>query len=229
MTSQFPTTPQIASLPIPPPPPEGPPPPSPPTPAPIHRPVPVQPWRPPVPETPVDPDPTPLVPDPHEPPGDPESAPGPPRASAANAKGAIAAAWLGALCIVAAGCTARISPEPGPTPFAAPAGTVSCGADSNVVCAEGTGWSCTAGTAPTDLVSNLSCSVPTADGPYYDYCCFEWRYGSTCTPDDALTSVCRPGTFGYRCQAGDDPNSRDPALNCSAPVPDGPDDDFCCR
>lgn len=119
--------------------------------------------------------------------------------------------------------TASVSGSPSPAP---PTG---CSADGSVQCAQGVGWSCTAGDDPEAESSGLSCSDPTPDGPNDDFCCFEWTYGSTCTPDDALTSVCQPGSFGYRCQAGDNPNSLDSSLNCSSPTPDGPDDDFCCQ
>ncbi|HEX8790567.1 MAG TPA: hypothetical protein VF765_06415 [Polyangiaceae bacterium] len=128
---------------------------------------------------------------------------------------------------VIVGCTASASVGPANrTPDEAPAG---CGKDSSISCSEGTGWSCGAGDNPENQQSNLSCSIPTPDGPNDDFCCFEWTYGSTCTPDDALTSVCQPGSYGYRCQAGDNPASLDSSLNCSSPTPDGSDDDFCCQ
>ncbi len=135
---------------------------------------------------------------------------------------------LGAACVcVIVGCTANVSTPPpsSNTPAVVPAG---CEKDSSVPCSQGTGWSCPAGDNPENQ-SNVSCSTPTANGPNDDYCCFEWTYGSSCTPDDGLTSVCQPGTFGYRCQAGDNPASLDPSLNCSSPTPDGSDDDFCCQ
>jgi len=126
-----------------------------------------------------------------------------------------------ALALIA-GCQASASVGP-PSP---PSG---CGQDSTVSCSQGVGWSCAAGDDPESEQSGLSCSDPTPDGSSDDFCCFEWTYGSTCTPDDALTSVCQPGSYGYRCQAGDNPNSLDSSLNCSSPTPDGSDDDFCCR
>ena len=130
-------------------------------------------------------------------------------------------------CAVAAlgllGCTASTGGSPPPAP---PAG---CGEDSTVHCSEGVGWSCSAGDDPEREQSGLSCSDPTPDGSNDDFCCFEWTYGSSCTPDDGLTSVCQPGSYGYRCSAGDDPSSLDSSLNCSTPTPDGSDDDFCCQ
>jgi hypothetical protein len=127
-------------------------------------------------------------------------------------------ACLGAIV----GCTASASVSPTTPP-------PGCGQDSSVSCSEGTGWSCQAGDNPENEQSNVSCSIPTPDGPNDDFCCFEWTYGSTCTPDDGLTSVCQGGSYGYRCQAGDDPTSLDSSLNCSSPTPDGSDDDFCCH
>ncbi len=130
------------------------------------------------------------------------------------------------LCAVA-GCSANVTTAPANnTPVEVPAG---CQNDSSLSCAAGTGWTCAAGDNPENEQSNLSCSIPTADGPNDDFCCFEWTYGSSCTPDDALTSVCQPGSYGYRCQAGDNPASLDSSLNCSSPTPDGSDDDFCCQ
>jgi hypothetical protein len=134
-----------------------------------------------------------------------------------------AAGALGALLTAAiAGCTA--SADVGP-----PAPPSGCSADNSVSCSEGTGWSCAAGDNPENETSGLSCSDPTSDGSNDDFCCFEWTYGSTCTPDDALTTACQSGSYGYRCQAGDDPSSLDSSLNCSSPTPDGADDDFCCQ
>jgi len=123
--------------------------------------------------------------------------------------------------ILVGGCTASASLTAGP-----PAG---CSADASVACSQGQGWSCAAGDNPEAEVGGLSCSDPTPDGPNDDFCCFDWTYGSSCTPDDTLSSVCQPGSFGYRCAAGDDPTSLDGSLVCSTPTPDGPDDDFCCR
>jgi hypothetical protein len=119
------------------------------------------------------------------------------------------------------GCTTAVSVAP-----SAPPG---CDQDSSVSCSHGVGWSCGAGDNPENEQSNLSCSTPAPDGANDDFCCFAWTYGSTCTPDDGLTSVCQPGSYGYRCQAGDNPRSLDSSLNCSSPTPDGPDDDFCCN
>ena len=127
---------------------------------------------------------------------------------------------LAALLVSVAACSS--SNDPGSPP-------AGCSTDSSVQCAEGVGWSCAAGDDPSVETSGLSCSDPTADGASDDFCCFEWTYGSTCTPDDGLTSVCQPGSYGYRCQAGDDPSSLDSSLNCSSPTADGSDDDYCCN
>lgn len=121
-------------------------------------------------------------------------------------------------CVAVIGCTASASVSPTP-----PTG---CAQDTGVSCAAGDGWSCAAGDNPENEQSNLSCSVPSPDGPNDDFCCFAWTYGSSCTADDGL--ACQPGSFGYQCQAGDDPTSLDASLNCSSPTPDGPEDDFCC-
>jgi hypothetical protein len=138
--------------------------------------------------------------------------------------------WTGRGLVVLLSClgmactaSATVGTAPSPSP---PSG---CSPNGSVSCSKGVGWTCSAGDNPEAEVSGLSCSLPAPDGPNDDFCCFEWSAGSTCTPDDGLTSVCQPGTFGYRCQAGDNPSSIDSALNCSAPTPDGPDDDFCCR
>jgi hypothetical protein len=105
-----------------------------------------------------------------------------------------------------------------------------CSADASVQCSRGDGWSCAAGDDPEAEVSGLSCSNPVADGPNDDFCCYEFSAGgSSCTPDDGLTSVCQPGSYGYVCDAGDNPTLADSSLNCSAPTPDGSADDFCCQ
>ncbi len=126
------------------------------------------------------------------------------------------------LSAVLLGCSTTVT-----TSIAPPAG---CETDSSLVCRHGsTGFRCTAGTNPEDVDSNLSCSIGVADGPDDDYCCFTFRTGTSCTPDDNVSLGCVAGTFGYSCAAGDDPTSLDPTLNCSAPTPNGPDDDFCCE
>lgn len=139
----------------------------------------------------------------------------------ASLRGLLVVACLGGT----AACTASASVAPAPPP-SAPAG---CAQDSTVSCSQGVGYSCSAGDNPEQEESNLSCSIPSPNGSEDDFCCFQWTYGSTCTPDDGLTSVCQPGSYGYRCQAGDNPASLDASLNCSSPTPDGPDDDFCCK
>jgi hypothetical protein len=103
-----------------------------------------------------------------------------------------------------------------------------CGTDSTVSCAQGEGWSCAAGDNPEAEQSGLSCSDPTPDGSSDDFCCFSWGYGdSSCTPDDELT--CAPGSYGYRCNSDDTPDSLDPSLNCSSATTDGTQQDFCCQ
>jgi len=129
----------------------------------------------------------------------------------------------GALLLVFVGCTASAGVDAGGPPNG-------CSVDSTVVCAQGDGWSCAAGDNPEAEQSGLSCSDPTPDGSNDDFCCFEWSYGdSSCTPDDDLTAVCQPGSYGYQCAAGDDPTSLDSSLDCSSPTPDGANDDFCCQ
>lgn len=135
-------------------------------------------------------------------------------------RGLVVLACLGAVV----GCTASAS-----VATSAPSAPPGCAQDPSVSCAQGASWSCAAGDNPENEQSNLSCSTPTPDGPNDDFCCFQWTYGSTCTPDDSLTSVCQAGSYGYRCQPSDDPTSLDSSLNCSSPTPDGPDDDFCCN
>jgi hypothetical protein len=121
------------------------------------------------------------------------------------------------------GCTASI----GASGTLGPPG--SCTTNASLQCISGAyGWSCPAGYNPEDQVAGLSCSIPVADGPNDDFCCFQWTYGTTCTPDDTITAVCTPGTYGFVCQAGDDPHSLDPTLTCSVPTPVGPHDEFCC-
>jgi hypothetical protein len=134
------------------------------------------------------------------------------------------AAAVAALVACAAGCTANASVSAGLSP---PAG---CSTDSSLVCSAGAvGWTCSAGDNPELETSGLSCSIPVANGPNDDFCCFDWTFGSTCTPDDTITSVCQPGSFGYSCAAGDSPNSLDSRLNCSTPTANGPNDEFCCN
>jgi hypothetical protein len=104
-----------------------------------------------------------------------------------------------------------------------------CAPNSALPCINGAfGWTCAAGVNPEVELSGLSCSVPQADGPNNDFCCFAWTGGTTtCLPDDTL--YCAFPAFGYQCRAGADPTSLVPSLNCSAPVVDGPNDDFCCE
>jgi hypothetical protein len=134
---------------------------------------------------------------------------------------AVALAVAAALAAVAAGCSvnanvgATIGP-PGP-----------CTTNGALSCISGAyGWTCPANYNPEDQEAGLSCSVPQPNGPNDDFCCFQWTYGSSCTPDNSL--VCAAGSFGYVCAAGDDPSTLDPTLTCSAPTVDGPNDDFCC-
>jgi hypothetical protein len=124
------------------------------------------------------------------------------------------------LVALVAGCSVSGSATIGPP--------ANCGSDPSVQCpGGGQGWSCAAGTNPETEVGGLSCSIPQPNGPNDDFCCFDWTYGSSCTPDDTLP--CQPYSYGYVCAAGDNPASLDPSLNCSTPTPDGPNDDFCCQ
>jgi hypothetical protein len=120
-------------------------------------------------------------------------------------------------CTLDAGVSATLTPPPG------------CSPDSSIVCpGGGDGWVCGAGDNPEAEQGGLSCSIPQADGPNDDFCCFQWTYTSTtCTPDDTIQ--CDPFSYGYVCAAGDDPTTLDASLNCSVPTPAGPNDDFCCQ
>ena len=112
------------------------------------------------------------------------------------------------------GCSTTVT-----TSVAPPAG---CTTDSSLVCRQGTGFRCTAGTNPEQVDPSLSCSIPAADpnGTDDDFCCFTFHGSpSTCVPDDTITQFCQIDSFGYACAAGDDPTSLDPSLNCSAPQP----------
>jgi hypothetical protein len=114
--------------------------------------------------------------------------------------------------------TATISP---------PAG---CAVDNSLGCVHNaTGFTCTPGDNPELEDSSLSCSIPVTDSSGNDdFCCFQWT-GTTCTPDDTITQFCDASSFGYACAPGDTPQSLDPSLNCSAPHPNGNEDDFCCN
>jgi hypothetical protein len=134
---------------------------------------------------------------------------------------------VGALSI--GGCQASASGSVS----AGPPSVNGCNPDSTIDCSGGGyGYSCAAGDNPEAEDSTLSCSVPTADGPNDDFCCFTWTApaGSSCTPDDDLTAQCPdPDSYGYQCQdPTDDPTSLDPTLNCSTGVADGSATDFCC-
>lgn len=130
---------------------------------------------------------------------------------------------IGVSGISALGCSTTVTTTGSISP---PAG---CSPDNSLNCTAGDGWTCSAGDNPEAEESGLSCSVPQADGPNDDFCCFQWTHGtSTCTPDDGVTNGCQFPSFGYSCAAGDDPTSLDSSLNCSQPTPDGPNDDFCC-
>jgi hypothetical protein len=110
-----------------------------------------------------------------------------------------------------------------------------CVADANVPCtAPGVvGISCPVTVDPEASDPTLSCSTPTPLLPDANlYCCFAGfaSSGTTCQPDDNLTSACSAPTYGYVCAPGDDPTSYDSNLSCSEPIPDvdGVHDDFCC-
>ncbi len=109
-----------------------------------------------------------------------------------------------------------------------------CTADDTIDCSGGAmGYACAIGDNPEAENVALSCSTPTTSGGEADYCCFydgSWS-PAACQPDDDLTSVCPdPDSYGYQCDAGDDPTSDDPQLNCSTSTPDadGVHGDFCC-
>ena len=114
-----------------------------------------------------------------------------------------------------------------------------CMADSSVDCSGGGDpYSCDSGDNPENEDPTLSCSTPKADATTGgdDFCCFSQPSGdfssSTCEPDDDITSVCPdPDSYGYQCEAGDDPSTLDTSLdNCSSGTPDsdGIHTDFCC-
>jgi hypothetical protein len=108
-----------------------------------------------------------------------------------------------------------------------------CTADPTVDCSGGgDGFTCPASDNPEVVGPGLSCSEPViSPGGNDTYCCFQWKYATTCTPDDDLTAACSSGSFGYQCtDATDDPTSLDPSLTCGAPKPDfdGRNTDFCC-
>jgi hypothetical protein len=76
----------------------------------------------------------------------------------------------------------------------------------------------------------LSCSLPRADGPNDDFCCFAWTFSTTtCHPDNTLNVTCDFPAFVYSCAAGDNPMNVDSSLTCSTPVPSGSSDLFCCQ
>lgn len=108
--------------------------------------------------------------------------------------------------------------------------------DDTIDCSGGaTGYACAIGDNPEVVDPGLSCSTPadSSDGEV-DFCCFSGFPGSstTCVSDDDLTAVCPdPDSYGYQCDAGDDPTTLDAKLTCSTstPDPDGVHDDFCCN
>jgi hypothetical protein len=110
-----------------------------------------------------------------------------------------------------------------------------CSVDSSLRCSHGsTGFSCAPNSNPEDEDPSLSCSIPVIDSVTGDddFCCFVWRGGSTCTPDDNVTAFCSdPSSFGYSCAPNDNPMSTDSSLVCSTPTvdPTTGGDDFCCR
>jgi hypothetical protein len=125
------------------------------------------------------------------------------------------------------GCDATVTTT---TTISPPAG---CSTDSSLICRRGsTGFTCSTGVNPEELDSSLSCSIPVRDSAGDHFCCFVWRGGSTCTPDDNVTSFCSdPSSFGYSCAPNDNPETTDPTLVCSTPSVDPVTggDDFCCR
>jgi hypothetical protein len=76
----------------------------------------------------------------------------------------------------------------------------------------------------------LICSIGVSSGSDLTYCCLTAVTGlgaSTCAQNDSVAG-CAAGSFGFKCAPGDTPDKFDSTLTCSIPVPDGPDDDFCC-
>jgi hypothetical protein len=111
-----------------------------------------------------------------------------------------------------------------------------CTVDDTIDCSGGaTGYACAIGDNPEDEEPglSLSCSTPAEAAGEVDFCCFSggpWSPAS-CVPDDDLTAVCPdPDSYGYQCDAGDDPSEFDASLSCSVPTPDadGVHDDYCC-
>lgn len=66
------------------------------------------------------------------------------------------------------------------------------------------------------LVAVFGCSVSVAPPP---------PPPAPCGEDPSV--ACSQGV-GWSCTPGDDPESQEDGLRCSAPIPDGPQDDFCC-
>jgi hypothetical protein len=103
-----------------------------------------------------------------------------------------------------AGCSTTV--DSGPT----------CGPDSTVVCAGGSGYSCTGGDRPEDSNANITCSDPeTGNAGSTLYCCISaFASGSSCGPDDTVTG-CEPPSIGYSCTGTDTPDEENSDLNCS--------------
>jgi hypothetical protein len=72
-----------------------------------------------------------------------------------------------------------------------------------------------AGALALALAAGCTVTAETTASPY-----------TNCTQDPSLN--CHAGGAGWRCAAGTNPEDEVANLSCSIPVPDGPDDDFCC-
>ena len=107
-----------------------------------------------------------------------------------------------------------------------------CSVDAGACPGGATSFACPAGTDPG--VATLACSTPMLDGGVGSYCCISTPGASatsTCVGDDTRTDVCpTPGTYPFLCVQGNPPSLFNPALVCSAPVPDadGLHTDYCC-
>ncbi len=100
------------------------------------------------------------------------------------------------------------------------------------------GFTCAHG-SPTPEADDpeFACSNLIADDDGNDdYCCDYTPGGGgpvVVTPPagcvvDTSVDCSASGAVGYACDAGDDPGVEDPTLSCSAPTPDGSQDDYCC-
>lgn len=153
---------------------------------------------------------------------------------------AMATTALATFVVLGCGCSTTVTTSPAAPAETTPSG---CTPDDTVDCeGGGDGWTCPAGNNPQDDGVGLACSVPQPDGSNDDFCCITWTTASTsCVPvdtssfDSNASFACAFGSYGYQCDANDDPTSLDSSLTCnpsSAPGvadPDGVHFDFCCE